>query len=308
MVVNCLQINIRGISMNNKNIDDQFLKCIEEWSKEELDARLEKALDVYDEWVKHFQDEEKILIANLLENYNYYTYGKIQQILKRLHEQIVVQYGISSENSVISVIRKKDGRFCSSWKYWISYMDISGLSNDVFYDSLNDIDDKYWENISNVVFVDDCSGSGETVTKFLDRQNKDFSNKHIFIVIIEMLEEAKIHIKRYAEEKKLNIVPIPYIIKCKAFEGEDRKTRQRFCMMSHRINVQNKYIWGFKQTEALMAFYNNTPNNSLGIFWYSSEGYEPIFPRRFDDKAGWKDLSKAKKNRQNQQYKSKSGY
>ena len=54
-------------------------------------------------------------------------------------------------------MRKKDGNHNSSYDYWMLHRWVSGLSNEIYHDSVDDINEEYWENIRKVVFLDDCS-------------------------------------------------------------------------------------------------------------------------------------------------------
>ena len=62
-------------------------------------------------------------------------------------------YGISNQDTVVSVVRKKNGMLGSSSDYWLRYQLASGMSRRIFYDSLDDISLGEWNNIFKVVFV-----------------------------------------------------------------------------------------------------------------------------------------------------------
>lgn len=42
------------------NINDVFIKCVEKWAENELDDRINFAMDKFDDWIKDFDEEEKI--------------------------------------------------------------------------------------------------------------------------------------------------------------------------------------------------------------------------------------------------------
>ncbi|WP_313071183.1 phosphoribosyltransferase-like protein [Lacrimispora sp.] len=286
-----------------KNIlDDKFMECISRWAEEECDDRLEKAISLFDEWESKFSDSEKEVVAGLISNYNYYSKKKVIGILKELDDKVINTYNVSNNDSIVSVIRKKNGLLGSSSDYWLNYSYLTKLSGDIFYDSLDYITPNQWKNIKNIIFVDDCSGTGETIKKFLERQKNNFSNKQIIIILIEMMEDAYDNIMQYAKNKKLNVKIIPYYVAQKAFFKKDEKVIQKYCMTAHNIAIKSKNIFGYAQSEALMSFYNNSPNNTLGIFWEDTEIYNSIFPRKKKEKAGWKNNDNAIVNRRKQQY------
>lgn len=281
------------------------MECISRWADEEYDDRLDRAINLFEEWDKNFADSEKNIIAGLLTNYNYYTKKKVSNILKELDNKIINSYGVSNNDSIVSVIRKRNGLLGSSSDYWVNYSYITRLSGDIFYDNLDEITPMQWNNIRNVVFVDDCSGTGGTIINFLERQKKKFSNKQIIIVLIEMMEEAYNNILRYSKDQNLNVKIEPYFISQKAFLNKDNELIQKYCITAHNMSIRNEYIFGYERSEALMAFYNNSPNNTLGLFWEDTDRYKSIFPRKKKEKAGWKNNNNKKINRRKQQYQAK---
>lgn len=54
-----------------------------------------------------------------------------------------------------------------------------------------------------------------------------------------------------------------------------------------------------------MAFYTNTPNDTLGVFWLLSAKNKPIFERKKSKEPKWKKIKKEKKGRRKQQYEAK---
>jgi hypothetical protein len=71
---------------------------------------------------------------------------------------------------------------------------------------------------------------------------------------------------------------------------------------SKLLNIPEKEIFGFEMSESLMAFYNNTPNNTLGIFRYDTEKYKSIFPRKNDKRPLWQRMKEEKEIRKKQNY------
>lgn len=284
------------------DIDKIFMECIDKWASIELDSRISMAIDKIDDWIKDFDEEEKDILCNLLRKFNYYTYSNIFSIIKVLSDESIKKFLISNDNSVISVIRKKDGKLGSSSEYMLLHRQISGLSKNIYYDSLDGIKTEEWNYIKNVIFIDDCSGTGKTFVNFLKTQKKSFSDKRIILVVIEIMEEAQNYIQNYALQSGMNIEIFAYDTKEKAFKNEKISVQNAFVEMSKKHGVIESYIKGYDKTEALMAFYNNTPNNTLGLFWFPTERNSAIFPRELDERPGWKKMSAGKHGRIRQQY------
>jgi len=287
------------------DVDKIFMECIDKWASTELDDRISMAIDKIDDWMKDFDEDEKDILCNLMKRFSYYTYNNTCNIIKELSDESKERFMVSNDNSVISVIRKKDGKLGSSSEYMLLHRLVSGLSKNVYYDSLDGIKEEEWINIKNIVFVDDCSGTGKTFVSFLKAQKKSFFNKRIILIVVELMEDAQNYIKNYATQNGIIIEIIAHVVKEKAFKNEKDSKRDLFDEMSKRQGIIDSYIMGFEKTEALMAFYNNTPNNTLGLFWFPTDRNCPIFPRELNEKPGWKQISDGKHRRRKQQYEAK---
>lgn len=286
---------------------EEFLECVERWAQIDVDGRINTAMNEFEEWINNFDDSEKDVLINLLKSFNYYTLNSIMNIIGQLSIKSKNKFDVTNGTSVVSVIRKKDGKLGSSSEYLILHRTVSELSKNIYYDSLDDINEVEWGVIKNVVFVDDCSGTGKTFVNFLKRQRKPLSGKRIILIVIEIMEEAKKYIEKYSLQCGLDIEIIAHNIQKKAFIDTPESQKTLFDVLSRRQTVENAYIRGFKNTEALMAFFNNTPNNTLGIFWYPTIKNKPIFLRELDEIPAWKKINNNKQKRTEQQYDAKRG-
>lgn len=136
------------------DVNEAFVSCVDKWASEEFDDRIDGAIDTFEEWISKFDEREKELLAKMLLKFDYYSKGGISKIIRSLCTESIKKYGISNANSIISVVRKKDGKHNSSYDYWMLHRWVSGLSNEIYYDSVDDINEEYWENIRKVVYID----------------------------------------------------------------------------------------------------------------------------------------------------------
>lgn len=219
------------------DINDTFIACADKWAKDELDDRINFALDNFDEWISNYDKEEKELLVKLLQNFDYYSHSSIVAIMEQLNLKIVKEYGISSEDSVISVVRKADGKLNSSYEYWLLHRMISSFGKGMYCDSINDIAEEYWKNIHKVVYLDDCCGTGEQFTKFIKRQQKSFDNKQIILVVIEAVEDAKSYIKSELAKQGLNVEIVVHNTKGKALKNMIEQEKKCFirCLKNKRF-------------------------------------------------------------------------
>ena len=139
----------------------------------------------------------------------------------------------------------------------------------------------------------------------MKRQRKSYLDKEVILLVIEAVEEAKLYIKSELEKEGINIKIMAYTTKEKALKSLLEEEKKMFLDMSQKRGISLKYILGFEEAEALMAFYNNTPNDTLGLFWFTSKENNPIFPRKLEEKPQWKFDREEKIKRRRQQYEAK---
>lgn len=101
------------------DVNEVFITCVDIWAKDGFDDRIDNAIDQFDEWINNFNKDERELLAKLLQKFNYYSKSHIADIIRRLSEESIERCGISNADSVISVVRKVDGKYNSSYDYWI---------------------------------------------------------------------------------------------------------------------------------------------------------------------------------------------
>lgn len=287
------------------DVNEVFITCADKWAKDGVDDRISDAIDKFEEWANNFDKNEREILAKILQKFEYYSRNFITRIVEELSLESIKKYGISEADSVISVVRKVDGKYNSSYDYWLLHRIVSGLSKEIYYDSVDSIDDMDWDNIKKVVYVDDCSGSGKQFVKFIQRQRKSFFDKQIVLIVIEAAQNAKSYIKNELKKDGINVEILAYSTKEKALKNILEKEKETFYSMSQKQGIIKKYILGYDEAEALMAFYNNTPNDTLGLFWFPSEKKSPIFPRNLEKKPGWKLNKEEKVKRRRQQYEAK---
>jgi hypothetical protein len=85
------------------------------------------------------------------------------------------------------------------------------------------------------------------------------------------------------------------------------ENKRNFSLECDSMGIPPNEILGFKESESLMAFHNNTPNNTLGIFRFDTKNFKSIFPRNNDLKPNWYKMKCERERRKKQNYISKRG-
>ncbi len=301
----------------NENEYKTFIdQCLARWSSQ--DKRTDDFKENFITWIAQLPDESKPLVLKLLENFDYYTHTETNRILRQLHQKLIDEYLISDENTIYTFIRSKTGEGNSSIDYWIDYKFINNLNKHICFADTTFITNKQWEMIDNIILVDDCSGTGKTLTDYVRENALVYKNKRIFYIIIHAMEESLEKIAQCAAELDVSIVPLYSIARCKAFInpvlGDDLIViKTSFVDLSQSLGIPQPHILGYEESEGLMAFHNNTPNNTLGLFRWVDKRYKAIFPRTNDPRPEWQrketldKLINDRKRRRAQNYNAQKG-
>ena len=123
------------------------------------------------------------------------------------------------------------------------------------------------------------------------------------------MNEAKNKIVDLAKKYNLNIEIISFFSQDRAFSShyfknkdESIEAKGKVVEFSKKVEIPPREILGFKDSESLMAFYNNTPNNTLGFFRYDTNNYFSIFPREKMIAPGWRQAARDKQLRREKNY------
>lgn len=285
----------------NENIKNE---CIERWGKENKCDSIEWFSRNYSEWIKSISLENREIIYKLLSKFEFYGHTYVNKGLHELYCRFIEKYEINNEETVYTYIKKTDSSLNSSVRYLVEYISINNISEKNCLMDIRDINDGELEYIKNIVLIDDYSGSGESIIKYIEQYYKKFLKKNIFILLISMSEGAKDNILNKFKAKDFNIYIEVINLEKKAFskidlnEEEVVLKRKEFEEISIQKGInKNEEIWGRNKTEALISFYNNTPNNTLGIFWKKTSLNNPLFPRNENSAPNWRKMKYKKKNR-----------
>lgn len=283
---------------------DEKLKneCIERWGKENYDERIERFVNIYESWIESIPIKNRELIYKLIEKYEYYGHLYVNKKLGELHNDFINKYNIDNNETLYTYIEKSDSIFSSSIEYMIEYKIINNISSKNFCINIKEINKYYAQYIKNIVLVDDYSGTGESIIKYLNKNLKLFKGKNIYIILISISRDAITNIQDEFKNKDIKIHINSSNLEEKAFlklnlsEEETIKKRDEFELISKQKGIIED-MWGKGNTEGLVSFYNNTPNNTLGIFWKETNENEPLFPRNNDKRPKWRKMKKNKKYR-----------
>lgn len=286
-------------------MDDSIKKtkedCLEKWREgEALDERLNFFSDHFEDWLIQIPPEYWSTVLVLLHHLSYYTHSCTNRGLQELHNKLTKTSNITDDNTIYTFIVSPDGQSNSSNDYWAEYKLINRINHHICIVDLKCIKHDAWDNyIENVVFIDDFSGTGESFINELKKAPDRYKGKNVYFVTISIMKEAMTEIEKYATSNGLKIFPIYLFCRGKAFDEvfEKEKTEKEkndIFEMSKKLGIPERQIMGFKNSQGLISFFNNTPNNTLGFIRYDTKKYKSIFPRKNEKKPIWAKIDRSK--------------
>ena len=288
------------MDMEGKSIKDSFL---EKWDKNTLDDRLTQFSDNFEEWFSQIPEDSKSIIATLICKINYYPHQTVNKALSDMHNKLITldTENINEDNTIFTFIKSKDGKSNSSNDYWTEYKWINRINNNLCFENINAITSEQWSYIKNIVFIDDFCGTGKSLKDGIENYRHSFVNKTVIVITVDILKKAIENLKHFADSIGFKIIVLSLYTSYSAFENDYFKdneyAKEKTISMSHEFNIPETWIQGFQNSQALVVFYNNTPNNTLGFIWKDTNQYKSIFPRRSDNMPSWQKLQKDRKKR-----------
>lgn len=253
------------------------------------------------------------IISRLLPNFYYYSHKEINELLVTLHTKLNKDYHIKDHNILHTYIKKESGKINSSIDYFSEYKRQNTIHPNLASDDLSRIPPNVWAQIQNILIIDDCCGTGSSLEKFLEESDVDFSGKTLYYLVIHSMEDSLtlLNTLELQFNIKINLLSINH--KGKAFNLINATSSEKdiFITTCKSIGIKSNTILGWKKSEALIAFYNNTPNNTLGLFWQNIFDVSAPFPRRKHIHPAWEQpltpssMQELKKARTKSNYESK---
>lgn len=270
--------------------------CLNRWG--ECDESMQLFSDNVEIWYEGIDSDVQSLMIAFLEQFSYYSHKKVNSYLQPLHEQLRLSHP-EVDNALFTYIKEPEGSINSSVDYWSEYAIVNNIPMCNRTDDLSFFTAKScWENISTIVLIDDCCGSGQTVCDFLKKYQSELQGKTLCYVVLHIMKDAVRRIEEEFSKAKVNLKYICVNEQDKYFKEDDNDLKKRFIQVSKELGVPEKQVLGYGCCESLMAFYNNCPNNTFGIIWSNRMSIPAIFPRIPKKRhLPWLDNEQAKKEK-----------
>lgn len=290
--------------MDTNSEEEKILSlCITRWN--DSDEKIEAFKKKLPQYLEQLSPQMREILSKLLEYFDYYSHQIVNGYLRQLHTEVMSYENVELGNSVFCVLKSQRGTINSSYEYLIEYRHLNGISKYSIVPDLHDLTSEYLDNIENMILIDDFCGSGKTFIDYLETNKEIFSGKHVIYIVIHMMKEALERIQEYAIENQMNIDVISSKSGEKAFSITDdlKAKRECFKVEAQKLGLRKDTdIYGYSCTESLVAFFNDTPNNTLGVFWKNTDKNDALFPRNQEEKPAWMKLKENRKHRMESNY------
>lgn len=284
--------------------DEIVRLCLDKWKIKNEDERILKFKEELPDFIREFDDTSMPMIENLLYRFDYFSHANVNKMLTELYAKINMVYDLNPKLTAYSIVKSATGRINSSCDYISDFKHFNHISkNYVFTDIDTAARREEWLYFDTVVLVDDICGSGDTLKSFLKDRYDVFKDKRIIYVVICAMGKSITRLEQFASENGFNVFVECSVRFDKALEDSELKCRKsEFKGLSESLGIYGQDIFGHKKTESLIAYYNNTPNNTLGIFRKKTNKNHAIFPRDEDTKISIEDMKKAREERKRNNY------
>lgn len=262
-------------------MNDIKAQCLSRWKYK--DTKIENFDNKFDDWISQFSEDFKPICYKLLERFDYYTNSEVNGIIEDIYNSLVLSENLNSEETIYGIIENDENRIGSSAVYLTILANINNIDAKHVFN--NSFPREIENGIKNIVLIDDFCGSGDTVIKFMENKIDKLISYNIYIIFIHVMQNGEKSIKEFAKENKINLKSLKYKSSNKIFETdlfslETIEETKQITEKETESKKINKNIFGYKDSQSLVSFFGNTPNNTLAIFWKDTENYNSIFPRK----------------------------
>lgn len=287
-----------------EKIDEIVRLCLAKWEIKNDDDRILKFKEELPFFIQEFDDSSMSMIESLLYRFDYFSHENVNKRLVELYAKISRDYNLDPKLTAYSTVKSATGRINSSYDYISDFKNLNGISkNYVFADVDIVVGRNEWLYFDTVVLIDDICGSGDTLKRFLKDRYDIFKDKRIIYVVVCAMGKAIDRIEQFASNGGFNVAVECSVKLDKALENSELKCRRdEFKRLSENLGIYGQDILGYRKAESLVAYYNNTPNNTLGIFRKVTSKNHAIFPRHDDAKINIDEMKKASEKRKRNNY------
>lgn len=275
-------------------------KFIKKWFDDREGTEFEHKID---DWLSQFDTEEQKFLLECLRRYSFFRAAEYRYGQKMLYSNFLEKYPLWKEKSFMFKIYKEEASYSDNFfnDFW--------LTNKLKNECKQNIEDfqKVFDYIDKLIFIDDYIGSGNTITKYwryLLKKYPKLRNKKFILLSLYLTKSGKLALENFAMDNKIELDTIYFKLgdkffkEGKYFSGKELQDKlQIYNKICDNIGITLYDRFGYENIQSLFTIQDNTPNNTLGVFWKSNQNYNSLMKRYKEDESPLNKLIKDKKIR-----------
>lgn len=229
-------------------------------------------------WMSQFSDAHLPLAKKLLEQMRYLNATNIRTLSKRLVEMVADEVGLKPETTVFVPMSQTPGGGADLVARALRRVEAPFTPRMATMVDLM----KPPETLETVVFVDDFSGTGDTLVEWWQTVEpivRPLGAAVVFSALVMTSDAADrandlgtaIAVDEVAVEANVFHDDNPQ------FDAAEKATILSYCK---KTGCSNDFLRGYKKSGLILSFKHGCPNNSIPILWYSRKDWYELFQRR----------------------------
>jgi hypothetical protein len=232
------------------------------------------------QWIEQFDDADLECGVKVLANIKYYSAPQIRQMLRTLVRLAYQRLGGIPRNRIYFVPVGRAGGGANIVARALE--DVPGVSRNQIKHML-ELDKLQPDDVGGIVFLDDFSGTGNTLVTWWETVEMMIRPKNArFVVAVLVLNHSALDkIQKFTE----HLVGADHLTEndnslstlSAMFTDPEKETLLAYC---GKTKSSPEYLRGFGDCGLLVAFRHGCPNDSLPILWHRSGAWLSLFRRR----------------------------
>lgn len=249
-------------------------------------------------WLNQFQPAEQPLMLRLLRRFQFYSVVRMRESMKHAKERIGdwlrernIEPGLDSVKiSAFGTPAKSSSACC---RFFVQELDLAATQAV----TLEKLELNEEDLPTAIIFLEDVIGSGEDVSNLVAELDARCGARlretqiPVIVVAIHALDEGLM----FAREKWAlsgfagGVLALATSPKCfhpdaAIFENESERAEAERIAYAYGERVRPDKPLGYRDSQLVVGFHDNCPNNTLSIFWAKPDNasfkWRPLFPRK----------------------------
>ena len=228
-------------------------------------------------WIAQFDDGDFPLAIKILQEIRYYSIENIRSMVHNLVEIMHHHFRPTSRNGILFVPIGQP--------YEGSSVIARALRDELRSESrikhMADLEKLRTGTFDALVFVDDFSGTGETLERWWNNVESIVLPRNVpfAIALLVLNYRARPTIEQFANVLCVDELDEAFNVISQESDKFTEIEKQRLVHYCRRTRCREKYLLGYGKCSLLVAFKHGCPNDSLPILWHTCEQWEGLFRR-----------------------------